>query len=104
VAALGRRARPLVPAALGLLTGITICPPFLSASVRAAERHSLPAALAFFALFFAGTAVWFAPVLLVAPLRRVPALATVARFATAIVAAYYGYLGIVTLGGRLIHG
>ena len=102
-----RRSRPLrglAPAAFGLLTGLSPCPPFLAAGVRAAERHSLPGALAFFALFFVGTSAWFAPFALVASLRRFEALATVARLTTVLVAAYYGYLGAVALGGALLHG
>jgi len=64
---------------LGFLTGLNLCPPFVAAGVRAAETHSLAAALIFFALFFAGTAVWFAPSLAISRLRRFPVVPTVAR-------------------------
>lgn len=95
--------RALGPAALGLLTGLNLCPPFLVAGVRAAQRHSLPGALEFFLLFFAGTLVWFLPFLGVSAVRRFTGLRSVARFTTLLVAGYYGYLGVITLGGALLH-
>jgi hypothetical protein len=100
---LAGRFRALGPAALGFLTGLNLCPPFRVAGVRAAQRHSLPGALEFFLLFFAGTLVWFLPFMGVSAVRRFTGLRVVARFTTALVAAYYGYLGLVTLGGALLH-
>jgi hypothetical protein len=101
--ALARRFRALAPAALGFLTGLNLCPPFVAAGVRAAEGRSLPGALGFFLLFFAGTALWFLPFLGIATLRRFSGITLVARLTTVLVAAYYGYLGSVTLGGTLLH-
>jgi hypothetical protein len=101
--ALAERFRSFGPAVLGLLTGLNLCPPFLVAGVRAAERHSLAGALEFFLLFFAGTMVWFLPFLGVGAMRRFTALPLVARFTTVLVAAYYAYLGVITLGGALLH-
>jgi sulfite exporter TauE/SafE len=101
---LSRGLRRLAPLAFGLLTGLSPCPPFLAAGVRAAETGSLAGSLGFFALFFVGTSLWFVPFAAVAALRRVEALSTVARFTALIVAAYYGYLGAATLGGALLHG
>ncbi len=101
---LARRLRWLAPAALGLLTGVSPCPPFVAAGLRAAERESLAGSLAFFVLFFVGTSIWFAPFTAVAGLRRMEAVATVARLATVIIAAYYGYIGAVALGGAVLHG
>ena len=100
---LARRLRWAGPATLGLLTGLNLCPPFVAAGVRAAQRASLPEALGFFLLFFAGTLVWFLPFAGVAALRRLTAVTPVARLTTALVAVYYGYLGTVTLGGVLVH-
>ena len=100
---LARRLRSGGPAALGLLTGLNLCPPFVAAGLRAAQRASLTGALAFFLLFFAGTLVWFLPFAGVAALRRFTAAVPVARLTTALVAVYYGYLGTVTLGGVLVH-
>jgi sulfite exporter TauE/SafE len=95
--------RASATATLGLLTGLNLCPPFVAAGVRAAETRSLPGSLAFFLLFFAGTAVWFIPALAVGPLRRIPAAATVARMAMAVLGVYYAYLGITSLSWRLLH-
>lgn len=87
-----------VPAALslGFLTGLNLCPPFVAAGLRAAQLASLPAALLFFTAFFLGTAVWFAPSLAIAPLRRHAAVPAVARIVMAVLAVYYLYLGILS--------
>jgi sulfite exporter TauE/SafE len=89
------RFRPPAALTLGFLTGLNLCPPFVAAGVRAAATHSLPGALAFFALFFAGTSVWFLPSLAVSPLRRFSAVPIVARMTMAALAIYYAYLGVV---------
>jgi sulfite exporter TauE/SafE len=91
-------------AVLGFLTGTSLCPPFVAAGVRAAELHSLSGALTFFFLFFIGTAPWFLPSMAVSPLRRAPAAAIVARMTLGLIAAYYAYLGILSLYGRFLHG
>lgn len=99
-----RRISRVGPAALGFLTGINLCPPFVVATVRAAELRSLPASLAFFTVFFVGTSVWFLPFLAAGAARRIPEARTVGRVAMGIVAAYYGYMGAITLGWRLMYG
>ena len=96
-------APPTAPAVLGLLTGLNLCPPFVAAAVRAAEAASLPAALLFFFLFFLGTLAWFPPFVLLGALRRAAAVAQVARITMLFLAAYYAYLGLVSLGGFLLH-
>lgn len=80
---------------LGFLTGLNLCPPFVTAGVRAAATHSLLGALGFFTLFFVGTAVWFLPSLAVSSLRRFSAVPTMARMTMAALAIYYAYLGVV---------
>jgi hypothetical protein len=45
----------------GLLTGLNLCPPFVTAGVRAAELGSVAQALLFFIGFFVGTSAWFVP-------------------------------------------
>jgi sulfite exporter TauE/SafE len=99
------RSRPPAALTLGFLTGLNLCPPFVAASVRAAATHSLPGALAFFALFFAGTCVWFLPSLAVSSLRRFSAVPAVARMTMAALAIYYAYLGVVSAASwRLVPG
>ncbi len=90
------RFRPSAALTLGFLTGLNLCPPFVAAGVRAAATHSLAGSLAFFALFFAGTSVWFLPSLAVSSLRRFNAVPTVARMTMAALAVYYAYLGVVS--------
>ncbi len=91
------------PAALGFLTGLSLCPPFLAAGVRAAELGSMFAAFLFFAVFFVGTSVWFVPFLGLACVRRNNALVTVARMSMVLIAIYYAFLGLAMLSGRNVH-
>ena len=91
------RFRPPAALTLGFLTGLNLCPPFIAAGVRAAATHSLTGALAFFALFFAGTSVWFLPALGVSWLRRFGAVPAVARMTMAALSIYYAYLGVVSV-------
>ena len=89
------RFRPPAAVTLGFLTGLNLCPPFVTAGVRAAATHSLLGALGFFTLFFVGTAVWFLPSLAVSSLRRFSAVPTMARMTMVALAIYYAYLGVV---------
>jgi len=91
-------------AALGLLTGLSLCPPFIAAGVRAAELGSLMQALLFFACFFVGTSVWFVPFVGMGCIARNQAVTTVARMAMALIALYYLASGIVLLIGRKAYG
>ena len=104
LASVWRRIARLGPAALGFLTGVNLCPPFVVASVRAAETGSLPASLVFFTLFFVGTSVWFLPFLAAGAARRIPEARFVARVAMGVVAVYYGYMGVIALGWGVMHG
>jgi hypothetical protein len=92
------------PAALGFLTGFSLCPPFVIAGVRAAELGSVAAAILFFAVFFVGTSVWFLPFLTLGCVRRSQAVTTVARMAMVIIAVYYVFLGMAMLMGRNVYG
>jgi len=98
------RARPSGALALGFLTGINLCPPFLVAGVRAAQLAHLYAAVFFFVCFFAGTAVWFLPFLSLGFLKRTPALVTVARMVAVLLACWYGFSGAWLLIERTMHG
>jgi hypothetical protein len=92
------------PAALGFLTGLSLCPPFVAAGVRAAELGSVAAALLFFAVFFVGTSIWFVPFVGLGCITRNEAVTTVARMAMVLIALYYGYLGLTMLLGRKVYG
>lgn len=98
-----RRGIP-VAAVFGFLTGVSLCPPFLAAGVRAAELGSMAAAIGFFALFFVGTSIWFLPFMGLSCVRRNEAVTTVARMAMLLIAGYYAYLGIIFLAGGHHYG
>jgi hypothetical protein len=91
-------------AALGFLTGLSLCPPFVAAGVRAAELGSVAAALLFFAVFFVGTSVWFVPFVGLGCVARNEAVTTVARMAMVLIALYYASLGMAMLLGRKVYG
>ena len=96
--------RPSGAWALGFLTGINLCPPFLVAGVRAAQLAHLWTALLFFGCFFVGTAVWFLPFLSLGFVRRSPAIVTVARMVAVLLACWYGFSGASILIERIFHG
>lgn len=91
-------------AAIGFLTGISLCPPFVAASVRAAESANLAAAIFFFVFFFLGTSVWFVPFAVFGWIRRNEGVTTVARMAMAVIAFFYLYGGLMTLIGMHRYG
>lgn len=103
---IGITARRGVPGAavLGLLTGVSLCPPFIAAGVRAAESGSVAGAALFFTAFFAGTTVWFVPFVGLGCVRRNEAVLTVARMAMVLIALYYAFLGTAMLLGRKTYG
>ena len=94
----------VAPALLGFLSGVSLCPPFVAAGIRAAQGSGLVHALVFFACFFLGTSIWFVPSLGVGLLHRFAAVAVVARLVLFLLAGYYAYLGLIILGGILLHG
>lgn len=91
-------------AVLGFLTGVSLCPPFVAAGVRAAEAASTIAALFFFAVFFLGTSVWFVPFAGLGWVRRNEAVTTVARMAMVLIALYYLLTGVAILIGKGAYG
>ncbi|HWP97586.1 MAG TPA: sulfite exporter TauE/SafE family protein [Syntrophomonadaceae bacterium] len=92
----------LLPVALGLATGLNLCPPFLLAFTGAADSASLVQSLLFFLAFFLGTSVYFLPMPLLGVFRRVAPLQTVGRMASVLMSLYYVYTGIIMLGGGII--
>ena len=91
-------------AVLGFLTGLSLCPPFVAAGVRAAGLGSVAAALVFFAVFFIGTSLWFVPFVGLGCVARNEAVTTVARMAMVLIALYYGCLGLAMLLGKKVYG
>lgn len=66
-------------ASLGLLTGLNLCPPFGAAIAGAAATASMQTALFYFWAFFAGTSLYFGPLLFISPLSRSEAVRQIAR-------------------------
>jgi len=93
----------IAPLLLGFLSGVSLCPPFVAAGIRAAQGSGLASALLFFACFFVGTSIWFVPSLGLSLLRRFSAVAVVARLVLFLLAGYYVYLGLIVLGGVFLH-
>ena len=90
-------------AVIGFLSGISLCPPFLIAGVRAAEAANLTTALLFFLVFYVGTAIWFLPFLALGFIPRTPTLLTVARMTAVLLACYYAVLGTTVLLAKVFH-
>jgi Cytochrome C biogenesis protein transmembrane region len=91
-------------AASGLLTGLSLCPPFVAAGVRAAELGSVAQAVLFFIAFFVGTSAWFVPFAGFSCIARNEGVITVARMAMVLISLYYLALGIAMLIGRKSYG
>jgi sulfite exporter TauE/SafE len=96
---------PLLPAAMGFLTGLNVCPPFLLAFTEAAAAPGLAGSLLFFLAFFLGTSVFFLPFPFLGGLRRHAALQTVGRLAAVLVGVFYFWMGAARLlGWRALQG
>jgi sulfite exporter TauE/SafE len=91
--------RPIMPVLMGFLTGLNLCPPFITAFTGAAGSGSLAGSLTYFATFFAGTSVYFIPVPFLKTLARYDTVRQIGRGAALIVGLYYLYLGIIMVGG-----
>ncbi len=88
----------------GFLSGLQICPPFLTALAEAAQTGSLEGSLLFFLLFYLGTGIWFIPFPFIGTLGRFHQVAQVARFLTLPLGAYFMYSGLITIaGGNTFH-
>jgi len=92
------------PFCMGFASGVSLCPPFVAAGLRAVQTGAFVNAIIFFVWFFAGTAIWFIPSVGLGMLRRIESVALVARLMLFLLAAYYGYLTFIVLGGLFIHG
>ncbi len=87
-------------ASLGLLTGINLCPPFGAAIAGAAAAASVRSALLYFWAFFAGTAIYFVPLVALGPLSRIDALRQTARVCLFLAGAWLVVEGLLISFGR----
>jgi len=86
---------------MGLLTGLSLCPPFLAAIAGATVQATLASSLLFFFSFFLATSLYVTPFPLAGLLGRAPAIRTTARLAAGIMAIYYAYRGLIMMYGGL---
>ncbi len=101
IAALTSRRPAAVPAVIGLLTGLSLCPPFLAAVAGATTQLTLASSLLFFFSFFLATSLYVTPFPLAGWFGRSPAIRTTARLAAGIMATYYGYKGLIMMYGGM---
>lgn len=87
----------LVPLAIGFVSGLALCPPFLVALAKAGIDDRLSGALLFFLSFFCATSVFFLPLPFAGKALKRPGGGWVARFACALVGLYLGYAGVCEL-------
>lgn len=91
------RALRRLPAALGFLVGINVCPPFAAGLVRLLSLSGPLAAAAYFAAFFAGTTIYMLPFMACAPLARWQRLRTIAALASGLSGLWFAGLGLARL-------
>jgi len=98
---IARRWPDVLPLALGLLTGVSLCPPFVLAMSEASRTGSAAGGALYFFLFFLGTSLYVIPLVFAGALRRRPILQTVGRLAAGVVGFYFLYNGLVMAIGGL---
>ena len=86
-----------LPVALGLVTGVNVCPPFLIALGSAVQLPGLWQSLLFFTAFFVGTSIYLTPLPLVGLTGRREILKTIGRLAAGVVGLVYLYWGVVSM-------
>ncbi len=91
----------LLPPLMGLLTGLSLCPPFLAALAGATGEATLLASLLFFFAFFIATSLYVAPFPIVGLLGRYPAIRITGRLAAGVMGIYYLYRGLIMIYGGL---
>ncbi len=91
----------LLPVLLGLLTGVSLCPPFLMAFSSAIQLPALWQSLLFFVAFFAGTSVYLAPLSLIGRAGRHEVVKTVGRLAAGVVGLFYLYSGVMSVAAGM---
>jgi sulfite exporter TauE/SafE len=94
--------RPLIlPVLMGLLTGLTLCPPFIAALAGATSQASLFSTLLYFSSFFIATSLYMAPFPFAGFLARFAALRIVGRMAAGVMGCYLFYQSLIMIYGGL---
>jgi hypothetical protein len=87
-----------IPLALGFMTGINVCPPFVAAFVRLAGMADMTAGLFYFTGFFTATSIFLLPAIAPTPFLN-ERLKVIGRMTLAIAGVWYLLLGITGLIG-----
>lgn len=84
----------LFPLAMGFITGLNICPPFLLVFTRATAAGSLWQSILFFVMFFLGTSLYFIPVPFLGLLNRFPKLRMIGKYMMTVMSIFYLLMGL----------
>jgi hypothetical protein len=96
-----RRHPAVLPGAMGLLTGLSLCPPFVAALAGAVGEVSLTSSLLFFLAFFSATSLYLIPFPFAGMLGRTPAVRMTGRLAAGVMGCYFLYRGLVLIRGGM---
>jgi len=91
----------ILPALMGLLTGLTLCPPFITAIAGATSQTSLFSTVLYFLSFFVATSLYVAPFPFAGLLGRIAAVRIVGRLAAGIMGCYLFYQSLIMIYGGL---
>lgn len=90
-----------LPAFMGLLTGLSLCPPFLAALAGATSQTTPWASILFFLAFFCATSLYIVPFPFAGLLGYSQAIRITARLAAGVMGIYFLYRGLVMIYGGL---
>jgi sulfite exporter TauE/SafE len=90
-----------LPASMGLLTGLTLCPPFIAAFAGATNQASIFSTLLYFSSFFVATSLYVAPFPFAGLLGRSASVRIVGRLAAGVMGCYFFYKGLIMIYGGL---
>jgi sulfite exporter TauE/SafE len=82
-------------AVLGLLTGLSICPPFVAAVASSATIGTINGSVLYFAAFFVGTALYIPPMALLGPLSAKVPFNQVAKICLLLTGVWFVYRGVM---------
>lgn len=84
----------LLPVAMGFITSVSLCPPFVSLVLQTAGEQSMVRTIGVFTMFFLGTLPYFLPVPLLGLSRREGVFKIIGHYAAAIMGCVYLYNAI----------
>lgn len=79
---------------LGILTGISFCPPFLIALSKAVDLGGVFSGMFLFLGFFVGTSVFLLPLAFVGQLSKITKMKLIAQFASIFIAVWFTFSGV----------